>query len=333
MLDSERAAAARELAELSARREQATPEAMLDADGSSPASWTAERKLALFAELFRGRVDVFPLRWENAAKAKSGWAPCCANEWKAGVCGKPRVKCGECPNQAFRTPSETELRAHLQGRHVMGVYPLLVDDCCWLLAIDLDGHGWRSDVSAIQAACSELDVSPAVELSRSGDGAHVWFFFSEPVPAALARRFGLMLLTDAMARSSTLDMASYDRLFPSQDTLPKGGFGNLIALPLQRQARERGNTEFLNEQLEPHQDRWSYLASLPRIARARLQQLVDNGGHDGPVLGVPDEDHEGAPWRAPRPLTYRLAEADLPSTVSATLAQSLISAKTVYRLP
>ncbi len=322
-LDSERAATARELAELCARREHAPPEAMRETDASSPVSWTVERKLALFASLFRGRADVFPLRWENAAKAKSGWAPCCANEWKAGVCGKPRVKCGECPNQAFRAPSEAELLAHLQGRHVMGVYPLLTDDRCWLLAIDLDGRAWCSDVAAIRAVCNELEVSPAVERSRSGEGAHVWFFFCEPVPAAVARRFGLMLLTDAMARSPTLDMASYDRLFPSQDMLPKGGFGNLIALPLQRQPREHGNTEFLDEQLEPHHDQWSYLESLPRITIARLQQLVAGSIRDGRVLGVPGEEHDGAPWRPPQPLTERLAETDLPSTVSATLAQRL----------
>lgn len=132
-----------------------------------------------------------------------------------------------------------------------------------------------------------------------------------------------MLLTNAMVRSPTLDMVSYDRLFPSQDTLPKGGFGNLIALPLQRRARDRGNTEFLNEQLEPHRDQWSYLASLPRIALTQLRQLVDDGVHNGRVLGVPDEEHDGAPWRAPRPLTERLAETDLPRTVSATLAQRL----------
>ena len=162
-----------------------------------------------------------------------------------------------------------------------------------------------------------------MERSRSGEGAHVWFFFCEPVPAAVARRFGLMLLTDAMARSPTLDMASYDRLFPSQDMLPKGGFGNLIALPLQRQPREHGNTEFLDEQLEPHHDQWSYLESLPRIAIARLQQLVAGSIRDGRVLGVPGEEHDGAPWRPPQPLTERLAETDLPSTVSATLAQRL----------
>ncbi len=179
---------------------------------------TPDRKIALFASLFRGRSDVFALRWENRAKGNSGWAPRCRNEWRAGVCGKPRMKCGECPNQAFHAPTEAELLAHLQGRHVMGVYPLLADDTCWLLAIDLDGRGWRSDVTAIRSACDELGVHPAVERSRSGEGAHVWFFFEEPLPAALARRFGLMLLTDAMARSPSLGMTSYDRLFPSQDS-------------------------------------------------------------------------------------------------------------------
>src|SRR5205807_7463080 len=145
---------------------------------------------------------------------------------------------------------------------------------------------WRTDVNAIREACHELEILPAIERSRSGEGAHVWFFFSEPVPAALARRLGLMLLTDAMARSPTLGMASYDRLFPSQDMLPKGGYGNLIALPLQRQAREHGNTVFVNEDLEPFEDQWSYLQSLPRIARTRLEELVARGTDAGHLLGA-----------------------------------------------
>ncbi|HYB22660.1 MAG TPA: DEAD/DEAH box helicase family protein, partial [Solirubrobacteraceae bacterium] len=285
------------------------------------AVWTSERKPALFAGSFRGRADVFPLRWESRGKGKSGWAPCCANEWKAGVCGKPQVKCGECANQAFRAPSEGQLLAHLQGRQVMGVYPLLDDDTCWLLAIDLDGNAWRSDVAAIRGVCGEFDVSPAVERSRSGQGANVWFFFSESVPAVLARRFGLMLLTEAMARSPTLDMASYDRLFPSQDTMPKGGFGNLIALPLQRRPREQGNTVFVDAQLEPFADQWSYLESLPQITPVRLRELVDTGARDGGVLGVDDGEDAGVPWRPARPLADRLAGAKLPSSVSATLAQ------------
>jgi len=282
--------------------------------------WTPQRKLALFASLFRGREDVFPRRWEKPAKGTSGWAPRCDNEWKAGVCGKPRVKCGECPNQAFRTPAQSELLAHLRGRQVMGTYPLLADDTCWLLAIDLDGRSWQSDVKAIREVCEELQLAPAIERSRSGDGAHVWFFFSEPVPAALARRFGSMLLTNAMARTTTLGMASYDRLFPSQDTLPKGGFGNLIALPLQHDARQHGNTLFVDERIEPLEDQWSYLQSLSRISPERLQDLVALETQEG-VLDASEE--EDAPWRPARGLAERLATAELPGTLRATLTQRL----------
>ena len=323
-LESEREAAARELAELRARRERATSDVSGEINASRMVSWTPERKLALFARLFRGREDVFPVRWEKPAKDKSGWAPCCENEWQAGVCGKPRVRCGECPNQAFRSPAGSELLEHLRGRRVMGVYPLLADGTCWLLAIDLDGNSWRTDVNAIRETCGELGVLPAVERSRSGEGAHVWFFFSEPLQASLARRFGLMLLTDAMARTPTLGMASYDRLFPSQDTLPKGGFGNLIALPLQRQAREHGNTLFVDEKLEPFEDQWSYLQSLPRINSTRLEELVASGTDTGRLLGVLQEaEGDDAPWRPGRPHSQRLAEAELPDIVNATLAQRL----------
>jgi superfamily II DNA or RNA helicase len=315
--------ATRELAELHAQRERAISDGAGESEPARSAPWTPQRKVALFASLFRGREDVFPHRWEKPAKGTSGWAPRCDNEWKAG-CNKPRVKCGECPNQAFPAPVEGELLRHLRGRHVMGVYPLLAGDMCRLLAIDLDERSWRADVMALREACCELNLTPAVERSRSGEGAHVWFFFSDPVQAALARRFGLMLLTDAMARSPTLGMASYDRLFPSQDTLPKGGFGNLIALPLQLQARQRGNTLFVDERLEPFEDQWSYMESLPRLAPARVQELVARGLGDGRVLGVPEETEDSdAPWRPVRPLTERLAAAELPGTVSATLAQRL----------
>jgi superfamily II DNA or RNA helicase len=323
-LDGVREAATHELVELRAQSERAISDGGAEDEPDRATSWTPQRKVALFASLFRGREDVFPHRWEKLAKGKSGWAPRCDNEWKDGICNKPRVKCGECPNQAFPVPDEGELLRHLRGRHVMGVYPLLAGDMCRLLAIDLDERSWRADVTALREACCELGLVPAVERSRSGEGAHVWFFFSEPVQAALARRFGLMLLTDAMARSPTLGMASYDRLFPSQDTLPKGGFGNLIALPLQQEARQCGNTLFVDERLEPFEDQWSYLESLPRIAPARLQELVARVLGDGRVLGVPEEAEDSdTPWRPVRPLTERLAAAELPGTVSATLAQRL----------
>ena len=206
----------------------------------------------------------------------------------------------------------------------MGVYPLHADDTCRLLAIDLDGHAWREDVAAIREASEGLEVVPAVERSRSGQGAHVWFFFSEAVPAATARRFGLMLLTDAMGRCPTLDMASYDRLFPSQDNLPKGGFGNLIALPLQQEARRHGNTLFLDEQLEPYADQWTYLDSLTLIEPQRLDDLVADGERNSRILAVGEESvDDAAPWRPARPLASRLATTALPETVHAALAQRL----------
>ena len=291
-------------------------------EGESP--WAPERKVALFARLFRGREDVFPHRWDKPGKGRSGWAPRCSNEWVPGVCAKPRVKCGECSHQAFLAPADPELLAHLQGRQVMGVYPLLADDTCWLLAIDLDGGSWQADIVALREVCRELGVPPGVERSRSGDGAHLWFFFSAPVSAALARRFGLMLLTEAMGRCSTLGMASYDRLFPSQDTLPRGGFGNLIALPLQHEARKHGHTLFLDEQLEPYEDQWSYLESLERIEPGRLESLVDEADAAGQVLGAAGEQVDRqAPWRAARSLSNRLAAASIPGILTGTLAQRL----------
>ena len=324
-LDRARDATSRRLADLRTARERALS-ADRDDQGEPDArtTWTQQRKIALFASLFRGREDVFPQRWQNTRTGRSGWAPRCANEWKAGVCAKPRVRCGACPNQAFGAPTERELLAHLQGRQVMGLYPLLADDKCWLLAIDLDGRSWRQDVAALYETCAELGAFAAIERSRSGAGAHAWFFFDEPVPAALARRFGLMVLTDAMARCPTLGMASYDRLFPSQDTLPKGGFGNLIALPLQHEARRQGDTLFLDEVLEPHEDQWAYLDSLPRIASHHLQGLVARGERDGRLLGLDERSQDAAaPPRRPRPLASRLAATEMPEVVVATLAQRL----------
>jgi hypothetical protein len=249
-------AAEAEVAKLEARRAEAVERlqvlrrqlaAVAPARGAG--GWSASRKVALFRSLFRGREDVFAVRWERASTGRSGYSPKCANEWRPGVCEKPRVRCAACPNQAFVAVSERVVRDHLQGRSVIGIYPLLADDTCWLLAIDLDGEPWPQDVAALRAACDELDLVPAVERSRSGRGTHVWLFFAQPQPAADARTLGTRLLTRAMASSPTLAMSSYDRLFPSQDTLPAGGFGNLIALPLQRAARDVGNTVLLTSTL------------------------------------------------------------------------------------
>lgn len=213
---------------------------------------TAE-KVALFRKLFHGRSDVFPVRWESN-KGRSGYAPACANEWKPGVCEKPRIKCGECPNQAFLPLDERAIYNHLAGAATIGVYPLLPDDTCHFLAVDFDETDWREDTRAFARSCRELDIPVALEISRSGNGAHAWIFFAKAVPAREARRLGTAVISHACAHSRQLKLSSYDRLFPSQDTLPKGGFGNLIALPLQKQARGRGTSVFVDEEFRPYAD-------------------------------------------------------------------------------
>ena len=247
-----------------------------DGGERSPAS-----KVSLFRDLFSGREDVFAIRWENRSRGRAGYAPRCEHEWEPGICGKPKVRCGACTNQAFVALGDRELLAHLQGRQVVGIYPLLPNDTCRLLAIDLDGSSWQSDARAIRETCRSLDLEPAIERSRSGNGAHVWLFFAGLVAASDARRLGFTILTRTMASGAALGVESYDRLFPSQDVLPSGGFGNLIALPLQRQARKLGNTEFLDDELDPHQDQWSYLASVPSIAPDRLGELIARSEEDG----------------------------------------------------
>jgi hypothetical protein len=228
-------------------------------------------KVALFRSLFRGRADVFARRWVNERKRTAGYAPACSHEWVREVCQKPRIKCGECLNQAFIPLDDEVVLDHLRGRHVIGLYPLLEDETCWLLAVDFDRASWQDDASAFTRTCERLGVPVAVERSRSGQGAHVWCFFEAPVPAVLARRMGCYLLTETMAERHELSMESYDRLFPSQDTMPRGGFGNLIALPLQQAARRHGNSVFVDPRWEPHPDQWEFLASLPRMAPTAVE--------------------------------------------------------------
>jgi hypothetical protein len=251
-VDAEIADAQAQLAELERLRDVVTERladlnrlrasASADRRAVSGAELSAASKLELFRDLFRGRQDVFAVRWENRAKGRSGYSPRCDNEWKPGVCHKPKVRCGSCTSQAFVSLGDRELLAHLRGRVVIGIYPLLPDDTCQMLAIDLDGTSWRADARAIRETCRSLDLEPTIERSRSGNGGHVWLFFTHSVAAADARRLGFYILTETMARGAALSVASYDPLFPSQDVLPNGGFGNLIALPLQREARKFGNT-------------------------------------------------------------------------------------------
>jgi len=223
--------------------------------------------VALFRRLFVGRPDIVPVRWENRKTGRSGYAPACANEWAKGICGKPQVKCGECPHQAFIPASDEIIEKHLRGSDslrpsggdfVAGVYPLLPDETCWFLAADFDKESWAADASAMIDTCHVKGVPAALERSRSGNGGHVWIFFSEPIAARTARQLGAAILTETMERRPEIGFASYDRFFPSQDTMPIGGFGNLIALPLQRRARDHGNSVFIDRDLRPYDDQWAF---------------------------------------------------------------------------
>jgi hypothetical protein len=201
---------------------------------------STENKVALFRRLFSGRTDIYPVRWESKTTGKSGFAPACANEWRAGVCEKPRIKCSDCSNRLLVPLSDAVIYKHLAGEQTVGVYPLLEDDSCCFLAVDFDEAEWREDAQAFLQSCDELGVPAALEISRSGRGAHAWVFFAGRVPARDARRLGTAIISYTCTRTRQLQLASYDRLFPNQDTMPRGGFGNLIALPLQKAPREMG---------------------------------------------------------------------------------------------
>jgi superfamily II DNA or RNA helicase len=291
---------------------------------------TPADKVRLFRSLFRGREDIFPTRFVSKRTGKSGYAPACRNKFVRGVCELPKVKCGDCPNQAFLPCDDAAVVGHLTGQHVMGVYPLLADETCWFLAVDFDKSAWLQDVGAFVETCRRVGVPAAVERSRSGNGAHVWFFFSSPVPAASARKMGCYLITETMSRRHELSMESYDRLFPSQDTMPRGGFGNLIALPLQHGPRALGNSVFLDDQLRPYPDnqQWSYLASLPRIDAATVELIAREAAERGSVLGLriaTIDDEDVAPWaQLPSRKRSRVVFVEpLPRVVRAVLAQKL----------
>ena len=226
------------------------------------------------------------------------------------------------------------IRDHLKGRHVAGVYPMLEDETCWFLAIDFDKGRWQDDVASFLNTCHGMGVPAAIERSRSGDGAHVWFFFTAPAPANIARKMGCYLLTETMQNRHELPISSYDRLFPSQDTMPRGGFGNLIALPFQDGPRQQGNTVFVNEDWVPNADQWAYLASMERIAPVEVESLAREATRKGQVLGVlsvePEEDRAaeallmGASSSLPE---QPLLTGPLPGAIQAVLTQALLVEK------
>lgn len=280
------------------------------ADATITHQSSRQDKIKLFRDLFKGREDVYPKRFESSKTGKSGYSPVCLHEWHPKLCHKPRVKCGDCQYQTYQPLSDAVIANHLMGmgnpakpheNFVIGVYPLLQDEHCWFLAVDFDKASWRQDVLAFSAACKAENIPYSIERSRSGKGAHVWLFFSAPVLAIEARKLGSYLLTVAMDQNPDLGFESYDRLFPNQDTMPKGGFGNLIALPLQKKAREHGNSEFVDEHFVTYPDQWAYLSTIKRISPFELRFWLEKAEQQNNILGVrlPIEEDDSQPWNLP----------------------------------
>ena len=233
-----------------------------------------EEKVKIFMEVFKGRTDLYAKRWTNNRTGKSGYSPVCKNEFNTYKCDKSRIKCNECINRELMPLTEDIILKHLRGEITIGIYPLLLGDLCNFLAIDFDKKTYEKDVIAFWNICDELNIPIYVERSRSGNGAHVWIFFEESVPAKIARKMGNILLTKTMEKES-LDLDSYDRLFPNQDTMPKGGFGNLIALPFQGESSKNGNTMFVNKYFEVEKNQIGILTNIKRMRTEEIQSFID----------------------------------------------------------
>jgi superfamily II DNA or RNA helicase len=286
----------------------------------------ARRRIALFRSLFRGREDVYARRWEND-DGRHGYVPAHVKDWKAINKSRPedRKKVAQ-KTRKFLPMTDAVIENHLLGNETIGVYPLLPDETCWFLAADFDKKTWEYDALAFLETCQELNVPAALERSRSGKGGHIWILFDRALPAITARKLACILLTRTMERRHQVGLDSYDRFFPNQDTMPKGGFGNLIALPLQFAPRKLGNSVFIDADFNPYPDQWQFLSTIRRIPGNAAEEIVAEAQRKGDLIGVRMSiaDDEGAqdPWTLPpsRKRRERPIEGPLPKTVQVTRA-------------
>ena len=289
-----------------------------------------------FYSLFHGRSDVYAKR-AVMKSGKAGYFPVCENLWRYGVCPKAdrqKVKCASCPNRSWAPLNQRALMAHLTGEKsdgsdVIGIYPLLPDDTCRFLVFDFDDHEaspgtvWQEDVDALRQICSQNSVPCYVERSRSGSGAHVWLFFDAPISAELARKFGSALLTKGAESVNLKDFKTYDRMLPAQEHLPDGGLGNLIALPLQGQALQQGNSAFVDESWDAYPNQWEYLKSVQKISKTFIEEksaLCSTDGELGTLAKTEDIEDTEKPWKK-LPVLFHKEDAAQP--LSITLANGI----------
>ena len=286
----------------------------------------ARNRIALFRSLFRGREDVYAQRWEST-DGRSGYSPAAIKDWKAINKSRPedRKKVDQ-KTRKFLPMSDAVIGNHLLGKETLGVYPLLPDETCWFLAADFDKKTWEYDSQAFLETCQQLSVPAVLERSRSGKGGHIWIFFDRALPAITARKLGCLILTQTMERRHQLGLDSYDRFFPNQDTMPKGGFGNLIALPLQFAPRKAGNTVFIDSDFKPYPDQWQFLSAIRRMPADAVEEIVAAAQRKGDLIGVrisiADDEDTQDPWTLPpsRKRGERPIEGPLPKSVQITRA-------------
>ena len=302
-----------------------------------------DERVALFMSLFKGREDVFARRWFSKSTGKAGYQPVCVNEWRRGVCDKKTYKCAECPNRDFAPLTSHDVYRHLEGKDenccdVVGLYAIMPDNNCSFLCTDFDDknckHGYKDDVLAFVGVCRDWQIPYAIERSRSGNGAHVWIFFEEPLPAFKARRLGNAILTEAMNHDGRMSLNSYDRFFPNQDRMPEGGFGNLVALPLQGQARKNLNSVFVDDDFLAYKDQWTFLYNIKKLREDDVDKLLNL--HVNEEFGALSTSSESKPWVTPTP--QNITKADFYSTLEIVKADKIyiplksVSAKVLNHL-
>lgn len=295
-----------------------------------------------FFTFFWGRLDVYSKRSQNKTSGKAGYYPQCDNFWRRGICPKAsgvKIKCKDCTNRCWTKLEAYQIVSHLQGNKedssdVIGIYPLFPDGSCRFLVFDFDNHtkgaeeqdfantndSWKEEVDTLRKIGQENGIPMLVERSRSGRGAHIWIFFDNPISASLVRKFGFALLEKGAETVNMTSFRFYDRMLPAQDYLEDGELGNLIALPLQGQAVENGNSAFIDENWNAYPDQWDTLLSMQRLSVSKLEELLqlwnvpmEEAAVEGDIINIRDDTK---PWERSKQFHGEDVSGELSITLS-----------------